>query len=76
MGCECYQIGGRFIAEDPDCPAHGTEAQRERELQERETARLEQASIAMERELEAWRDRFPQYVYRPQDDVVSLRKGV
>ena len=29
--CECYQIGGRFIAEDPNCPAHGTEAQRRRE---------------------------------------------
>jgi hypothetical protein len=24
-------------------------------------------------ELLAWRDRFPAYVYRPQDDVVSLR---
>lgn len=24
--CECYQIGGRFIAEDPDCPTHGTAA--------------------------------------------------
>lgn len=24
-GCNgnCYQIGGRFIAEDPDCPLHG-----------------------------------------------------
>lgn len=32
MSCECYQIGGRFIAEDPDCPAHGREAQaREKE---------------------------------------------
>lgn len=29
MSCECHQIGGRFIAEDPDCPAHGLEAQRE-----------------------------------------------
>lgn len=29
MMCECYQIGGRFIAEDPECPEHGTEAQRE-----------------------------------------------
>lgn len=28
MTCECYQIGGRFIAEDPDCPIHGYEAQR------------------------------------------------
>ena len=27
MSCECHQIGGRFIAEDPDCPVHGTEAQ-------------------------------------------------
>ena len=23
--CECYQIGGQFIAEDPDCPIHGAE---------------------------------------------------
>ena len=29
VSCECHQIGGRFIAEDPDCPAHGREAQRE-----------------------------------------------
>lgn len=27
MSCECYQVGGRFIAEDPDCPAHGRDAQ-------------------------------------------------
>lgn len=23
MGCECYQIGGPFISEDPNCPLHG-----------------------------------------------------
>ena len=23
MSCQCHQIGGSFIAEDPDCPAHG-----------------------------------------------------
>lgn len=23
--CECHQIGGPFIAEDPDCPIHGSE---------------------------------------------------
>jgi hypothetical protein len=28
MSCQCHQIGGPFIAEDPDCPAHGREAQR------------------------------------------------
>jgi hypothetical protein len=27
--CECYKVGGRFIAEDPDCPVHGYQAQRE-----------------------------------------------
>lgn len=23
MGCDCFQIGGPWIAEDPNCPAHG-----------------------------------------------------
>jgi hypothetical protein len=33
--CECYQIGGRFIAEDPDCPIHGTASNgREEQVQE------------------------------------------
>lgn len=30
MSCQCYQIGGPFIAEDPDCPIHGRDG-RERE---------------------------------------------
>lgn len=35
--CECYKIGGPFIAEDPECPVHGYEAQRdEKERRERE----------------------------------------
>lgn len=25
--CDCYQIGGPWIAEDPDCPTHGIAAQ-------------------------------------------------
>lgn len=29
--CECYQIGGRFIAEDPDCYQHGIRSDRGRE---------------------------------------------
>lgn len=31
MSCQCFMVGGPFIAEDPDCPEHGTEAQRLRE---------------------------------------------
>lgn len=47
--CECYKIGGRFIAEDPDCPVHGTEAQRERERQELERETLEERVALLER---------------------------
>lgn len=66
MMCECYQIGGPFIAEDPDCPVHGKEAQRRRE-------EYDDAMADMRRELDAWQRRFPQYVFRPQDDCVALR---
>jgi hypothetical protein len=65
MSCECYKIGGRFIAEDPECPAHGAAAQ------------AEQAKIDLVLdEVRAWRERFPSYVYRPQDDTISLKLGV
>jgi hypothetical protein len=29
--CECHQIGGPFIAEDPNCPVHGRDAQEREE---------------------------------------------
>jgi hypothetical protein len=44
--CECFKIGGKFIAEDPDCPIHGAEAQ-ERE-QEEETRRTQIKNLAAE----------------------------
>lgn len=47
--CECYKIGGPFIAEDPDCPIHGREAQ-ERELnKEKELERIERLEERIER---------------------------
>lgn len=40
--CECYQIGGPFIAEDPDCPVHGVGGYAERlEATEARIAELE-----------------------------------
>jgi len=34
MSCQCHQIGGPFIAEDPDCIIHGAAAtRREREVE-------------------------------------------
>ena len=60
--CQCFQIGGPFIAEDPNCPVHGVNAQQYDE-------EIEQ----LRAEVAAWRNRFPDLVYRRQDDVVSLR---
>lgn len=54
MSCDCYKIGGPWIAEDPDCPAHGREAQRrEREQQERQEA-LEAEKQRLETRLQAY----------------------
>jgi len=44
--CECYQIGGRFIAEDPDCPVHGTDAQmRQQSREERLDALVDRVHV-------------------------------
>jgi hypothetical protein len=43
MSCECHRIGGRFIAEDPDCYEHGTAAQERAREREGLIARLERA---------------------------------
>lgn len=36
--CECYKIGGPWVAEDPDCPIHGRGGvwEAEKETRERE----------------------------------------
>ena len=49
--CECYKIGGRFIAEDPDCPVHGYVAVREREENETEMRRLQDRVEELERQV-------------------------
>lgn len=38
--CECFKIGGPFIAEDPNCPIHGREAQQRERDHEDEIASL------------------------------------
>lgn len=43
MSCQCHQIGGPFIAEDPNCPYHGVEATQEREWTEERIAALTSA---------------------------------
>lgn len=73
MSCECYQIGGRFIAEDPDCPAHGTMAQIEASEREEEIRVLENKIARFERETNAWRSMFKTMKYSIEHDrIVQL----
>jgi hypothetical protein len=55
MSCECYQVGGRFIAEDPDCPAHGIEAQASEERKAQALAVLKETIRTQTIELERLR---------------------
>lgn len=58
--CECYRIGGPFVAEDPDCPEHGWEAQREAREQEEEQASLDQRLSRLERLVKVQSDQIQQ----------------
>lgn len=61
--CECYQVGGPFIAEDPECPVHGWAAQRQEKIdaEEQEQAAARVAALeARVGELEAIVARFTQ----------------
>lgn len=51
MTCECYQIGGPWISFDPDCPAHGLEAQREAEERDEAAAAMNCKVAALEAEV-------------------------
>jgi cytochrome c-type biogenesis protein CcmH/NrfG len=56
MSCECYQVGGRFIAEDPDCPAHGTEAQASRQRMEDAVTLLEDTVHKQAEQIRRWQE--------------------
>jgi hypothetical protein len=51
--CECYVIGGPWIAEDPNCPVHGYQAQRDAEQRERERADQEEREAEQELRLQS-----------------------
>lgn len=52
MSCDCYKIGGPWITYDPNCPAHGDEARRERKEQEEREAKLEDEALKLRQEHE------------------------
>lgn len=43
MSCQCHQIGGPFIAEDPDCFEHGRAAQAREAHRDEIIRQIEQA---------------------------------
>lgn len=45
MSCQCHQIGGPFIAEDPDCEVHGRQAQ---EAEQERGIIIERLAFALE----------------------------
>jgi len=53
MSCDCYKIGGPWIAVDPDCPVHGRDAQRRQDLLDEERQSMEERMAALESRLEA-----------------------
>lgn len=65
--CECFQVGGRFIAEDPDCPKHGVLAQHEERLRE---AELEEMRL----EREAQREDMLRQIAELRAEVEAMRK--
>ena len=42
-GYHCHEVGGPYIAENPDCPVHGYQAQAEADRREELRDRLRQA---------------------------------
>lgn len=52
MSCDCHRIGGPFIAEDPDCPVHGREAQARARLEEQQAAEAERRNQTLEQRVE------------------------
>ena len=51
--CECYTVGGPWIAEDPDCPQHGWQAQRQEKIDAEEQEQAETRIAALEARVEA-----------------------
>ena len=51
MSCECNKIGGPWITFDPECPAHGYQAQREQEEREQAEHVAEQRILALEEQV-------------------------
>jgi hypothetical protein len=52
-GNHCYEIGGPWISEDPNCPVHGHEAQRAEKAREEADAAKDARITELEQRVEA-----------------------
>lgn len=55
----CHEIGGPWIAEDPDCPVHGREAQLRERAEETSKSELLGRIEELERRVRRLEDRLP-----------------
>jgi hypothetical protein len=46
--CDCFRIGGPFIAEDPECQVHGADATRQKDASDKRLAELEDRVALLE----------------------------
>lgn len=54
---QCHEIGGPWIAENPDCPEHGAEGVAARELEEAERSEMARRIVELERRVRRLEDK-------------------
>lgn len=70
--CRCFKVGGPFIAEDPDCPRHGLEAQIEASEREARESSLEAKNASTQEQL----DELRQMIVDLQNKVESQEQWI
>jgi len=81
MSCDCYKVGGPWIAEDPNCPKHGYEAQAKEERQaearyeqEQEMNRLRGQITYLQEELAGVEDQMATNIDRLEQRIADLEQ--
>ena len=69
-GNHCYEIGGPWISENPDCPIHGTEARLAEKAREAEALVQEDKLRVLERQLNIVTD----MVLKQNDRIAALER--
>lgn len=57
--CDCYKVGGPWVAEDPDCPVHGRDAQLRDQWREDKEQAMQDQIDDLYRRIQRLEDRLP-----------------